>query len=281
MSVATTKIKSRIKSVTGAYKVTGAMKLVSTVKLKKYRNKMLSYRSYSDKVDDLIGDVLGYIENVETRYALENKNADKDLFIIVTSSIGLCGSYNNNIFRLVENTISEKDDAIILGKKGVSHFKNGEFVKLTDFKDYSGSEDDAFIRQLISYITREYEKGTYHKVHVIYSRYKSAVSFVPTDYILLPVNLANNETKKGYGPLLEPDPKTLVDNLMPFYLQTSLRSKLLESEVCEQGARSNAMENATNNAKKILDSLELEFNKARQGAITQEIIEIVGASQSV
>ena len=115
---------------------------------------------------------------------------------------------------------------------------------------------------------------------MIYSEYKNSLVFIPKDIIILPLQQveANNY---DLGPILEPDEKTLIDALMPIYLKTIVNSKLLESEVCEQAARCNAMDNATNNAKDLLDNLKIEFNKARQGAITQEITEIVSAANAI
>ena len=109
---------------------------------------------------------------------------------------------------------------------------------------------------------------------------KNSLVFLAKDYQLLPF-MAQEEESNDYPPIMEPSAKELVNSLIPFYIKTALHSKLLESEVCEQGARSNAMENATNNAKDLLEELKIEFNKARQAAITQEITEIVAASKAV
>ena len=281
MSQAVTKIKSRIKSVTGAYKVTSAMKLVSTVKLKQWRNKMLAHKEYITEVNDIVDLLLRCSEQVTSPFMEINEKATKNLYIIVSSTLGLCGSYNNNIFKVSDAAIKEEDEAIILGNKGISHYKNGKFIKIPGFEEYSSIDDSGILNKLTRFILEGYKNQEYKEIHIIYSEYKNSLVFLAKDYKLLPLNLEASGPQIGYPPILEPSPQELVDEIIPFYLGSVIYSKLLESAVCEQGARSNAMENATNNAKEILDELQIEFNKARQGAITQEIIEIVAASKAV
>ncbi len=280
MSQQVTKIKTRIKSVSSALKVTSAMKLVSTVKLKKWKNKMLAFKEYSESLQKVSDTVLCFANKVKTPFNMPN-DSNKNLYILISSTLGLCGSYNANIFKLADVTIKDEDDAIILGGKGLIHFQNGKFTKIDGFNDNSSSQNSSFITSLSDFIVNEYIKGTYHEIHLIYSDYRNSLVFLPKDFTILPLGNKEIEEPLGYGPILEPSPQELVDTLMPIYLKTVLNSKILESEVCEQAARSNAMENATNNAQDILDELQIQFNKARQGAITQEITEIVAASNAL
>lgn len=280
MSQEINKIKTRIKSVSGALKVTSAMKLVSTVKLKKWKNKMLANRTYTQEISDTTELILSYAKKCKTPFNQINENAKKNLYIVVSSTLGLCGSYNTNIFKLAESTINEEDDAIILGNKGIIYFKDAKFIKNNSFNNYSSINDSSIIREINNFIIDSYVKGEYKEVHIIYSQFKNALVFKPMDEMILPIkNVESQEI--GYGPILEPNENILINTLIPIYLKTVLYSKLLESEVCEQASRSNAMENATNNANELLDNLKLEFNKARQAAITQEIVEIVGASEAL
>ncbi len=273
------KIKSRIKSVSGAYKVTSAMKLVSTVKLKQWRNKMLANKEYTAELNEIVDLLLMSIKDHKSPYLYKNES-DKKLFIIISSTLGLCGSYNNNIFRVSDAQITEKDEAIILGEKGIAHYEDGDFVQVEGFSESYSIDNKSLIEKMTDYILKEYESGRYSEIHIIYSEYKNSLVFLAKDYQLLPLNFEDKELE-GYPPIIEPSGKELVKTLIPFYIKTALFSKLLESEVCEQGARSNAMENATNNAKDLLDDLKIEFNKARQTAITQEITEIVAAAKSI
>ena len=280
MSQNVVKIKSRIKSVSGAYKVTSAMKLVSTVKLKQWRNRMLANKEYNDQLNEVVDLLLMFSKKSKSPYLNINKEVNKKLYIIISSTLGLCGSYNNNIFKVSDAKITKDDDAIILGEKGIAHYANGEFSILEGFNDSYSIENKNLIRRMGNHIMKEYEEGKYSEVHVIYSEYKNSLVFLAKDYQLLPLKFDKEETN-DYPPIMEPNEKELIDSIIPFYIKTALYSKLLESEVCEQGARSNAMENATNNAKDLLDGLQIEFNKARQAAITQEITEIVAASKAV
>ncbi|MCR5505921.1 MAG: F0F1 ATP synthase subunit gamma, partial [Bacilli bacterium] len=207
--------------------------------------------------------------------------SEKNLYIIISSTLGLCGSYNSNIFKLADVAIKEKDDAIIVGGKGLAHYENGKFTKVEGFDDNPNSQNPKFINQLSNYVINEYLKGKYHEIHLIYSEYKNSLAFLPKDFLILPLGSKPIDDNNNIPPLLEPSPQELVDMILPIYIKTVLNSKILESEVCEQAARSNAMENATDNANEILDNLRLQFNKARQGAITQEITEIVGAANAL
>ena len=280
MSQEVTKIKKRISSVNGALKVTSAMKLVSTVKLQKWRNKMLANRDYANSLKEAADQVLAFAKKARTPFNVVNEGTDKNLYVVVSSTLGLCGSYNSNIFRLADVTLKEKDDAIILGNKGMMHFEDGAFTKISGFEDYNSIQNSGIINSITSFIISEYLKGSYHEIHLIYSEYKNSLVFTPRDLKILPLEQVDTDTN-GFGPILEPNEKVLVEQLVPIYLKTIVHSKLLESEVCEQAARCNAMDNATNNAKELLDELQIEFNKARQGAITQEITEIVSAANAL
>lgn len=279
MSQQITKIKSRIKSVGSALKVTSAMKLVSTVKLKKWKNKMLSYKEYSTAVDEVSDTVLRFAKKVNTPFNTINES-EKNLYIVISSTLGLCGSYNANIFRVADVALKAEDDAIILGGKGLAHYEHGEFTKIEGFEENANSQNPIFMNHLTNFIINEYLKGSYREIHLIYSEYKNSLVFTPKDFLVLPLG-SQQIDDKDFGPILEPSPQELVDTIIPIYIKTVLNSKILESEVCEQAARSNAMENATDNAQEILDELQIQFNKARQGAITQEITEIVGAANAL
>ena len=141
MSQQITKIKSRIKTVSGALKVTSAMKLVSTVKLNRYKNKMLANRDYSSKIEQITDEVLMWSKS-RNKYFVENENIDKKLYVIVSSTLGLCGAYNANIFKLADASVSENDDLVVLGKKGLTHYNNGEYQLILDFSNYHSIKDE-------------------------------------------------------------------------------------------------------------------------------------------
>lgn len=281
MSQAITKVKARIKSVTGAYKVTSAMELVSTVKLKTWRSKMLANRVYAEQIKDTVFEVLSHLDDSTSTLVNGNPKAKKNLYVVISSSLGLCGAYNSNIFKLAGSSIKEEDDAIILGKKGLIKFNNGSFNKIDNFSQYGSIKDSSIINRLSSFLLKKYLEGEYKEIHLIYTEYKNPIAFISKDQLLLPVEPSKDANKVGYPPLLEPSKEELIQTLVPFYIETLVFSRLLESEVCEHASRSNAMGHAKDNAEELLEDLQIEFNKARQGAITQEIIEIVGAAESL
>ncbi len=286
MSQQLNSIKKRIKSVNGTYKVTNAMKLVSTVKLKKWKSKMLSNKEYSLNMQEISKVVIKHSKKVNSPFVKENKEASKNLYLIISSTLGLCGSYNHNIFKVADVALKEEDDAIILGQKGLMYYQEGKFNKINDFSDYHSITDEGIIREIVNFISKKYANKEYREVHIIYTEFKNSLVFLAKDYKLLPLMEEVSEEEEEdsffeFPPLLEPSSEELIDTLIPYLLQDQIYGKLLESEVCEQAARSNAMESATDNAKEILDELNISFNKARQAAITQEITEIVGAANAV
>lgn len=274
-----TNIKKRIASIKGAYKVTSAMKLISAVKLKKWRNSMLDNKLYAEELSSVVKEVFKYTEEVNNPYFQVNTKTDKKLYVIISSTLGLCGSYNNNILRLADKEITPKDDILVVGQKGITHFEEVENELIEGFEEVSNHIESGFLKKLYSLVTSKYLSGEYKEIHLIYSEYVNALVFRAKDSILLPI--PKYEGKGLLPPIMEPSKEVLLDKLVPIYLRSAIYSKILESEVCEQASRSNAMENATKNAEELLDQLNIEFNKARQGAITQEIIEIVACSQNV
>lgn len=279
MSQHITQIKNRKKAVSGVKKITNAMKLVSTIKLQKFRNQMAANKIYSDTLSDILSRVYSSLNEKDRKYFEVNNDVNKNLYIIVSSTLGLCGAYNYNIFEVAEANIKSEDDAIILGKKGISYFKNNEFTKIDGFQDYESINDEKIIQVLSNFVLSAYSKGAYKEIHLIYTSYKNSIVFTAKDSCLLPISPKINEN--GYGPILEPNGKELLKEILPMYVRSYVYSKLLESEVCEHASRTNAMSAASDNANEILNKLQLEFNKARQAAITEQITEIVGAANSL
>ncbi|MGM9873667.1 MAG: ATP synthase F1 subunit gamma [Bacilli bacterium] len=281
MSLALTKIKSRIKSIDGAYKVTKAMKLVSTVKLQKWKGKMNESSIYTAKLKEISDDVLRCVDNIDSPLVKTNDDVNKDLFIVITSSLGLCGSYNVNIFHYLDSVKKDDDEIIVLGTKGLAHYEPILKNLNSDFKEYTSIKDEKVIKNLLRYSISGYENKKYRSVRIIYTHYKNSITFEVKDFRLLPLIKEESNSNIGFDPIFEPSKKELVEKIIPLVIENQLFSKLLESEVSEQGSRCNAMDNATSNAEELLDELQIEFNKARQGAITQEIVEIVAASKGM
>ena len=200
MSQHINQIKNRKKAVSGVKKITNAMKLVSTIKLQKFRNQMLNNKLYSDTLSDVLSSVFSSLSEKDRKVFEVNNESNKNLYIIISSTLGLCGAYNYNIFEVAEAKIKPDDEAIILGKKGISYFKNNKFTKLDGFNDYSSINDEKYIRLLSNFVLSAYNKGTYKEIHLIHTTYKNSIVFLAKDSRLLPISPEIKEN--GYGPIL-------------------------------------------------------------------------------
>lgn len=268
------KTKKRIASISSTLKITKAMELVATSKLKKWKDKMGNINLYLDSLIKIISSCAGEENNT---FKI-NKNANSSLYIVVTSSLGLCGGYNYNIYKFLNSKINKDDKVLILGTKGLSKLKSDfdiddEYVSILDHFDYSNAS------KLKDKIINEFNKGLYKEIHLISTHYKNSLTFIPCDNLLLP--LEKLETSSSNQEIIfEPNKEEVLSLLIPKYLNTLLYSKLTEAIVCEYASRRNSMDSASDNAEELQNKLMLEFNKARQQAITQEITEVVAGANN-
>lgn len=282
MSQGLTNTKRRIQSISSTEKITKAMELVATVKLKKWKDKMENIVSYLNSMSEIISVCASDVAFSDILELTEFEDATINLYIVVTSSLGLCGGYNYNIFKFLNGKISKNDKVIIVGTKGLHKLSHedmdidGEYVSILDKIDFSK------VGSIVNYIRREYESKIYKKVILISTEYINSLTFIPKEYQLLPLCNIDNEDK-GFSKevIYEPSKEGVLGLLIPKYLNTFIYGRFVEAMVCEQASRRNAMDSATDNAEDLLEKLKIEYNKARQGAITQEITEVVaGANNS-
>ncbi len=272
------KTKRRIASVNSTKKITKAMELVATVKLKRFKNVMLENEAYAKELVDIIHHLFAHIDVEDNPYLVETKS-ETDLYIVVSSNLGLCASYNNNIFNFVnENVKKDKTEVIPIGFKGQNYLRKEGYKLLNEFVSINERLEFEEIKKLGELITKEFVNGKYRSIRLIYTHYVNSLKFVPEEISIFPIQNVEGESKAGYEPILDPNAKTLIDELVPIYVSSTLYHKIIESQVSEQASRRTAMENANDNADEIIDKLTLEYNKARQTAITQEITEIVSGS---
>lgn len=271
------KTKKRIESISSTLKITKAMELVATAKLKKWKDKLENSNLYLKKMQDIISMCFSDDEdNIE----FKKFQSEKTLFVVVTSSLGLCGGYNYNIFKFLNDKIKEDDKVIILGTKGLVKLNNDNIETNDQYVDILDNFNYSSVEKLKEYILNEYKKGIYKEVKLIVTTYKNSLTFIPQEIKILP--LGNIQKKEVYDePIYEPNKKELFALLLPKYLNTLLYGKLLEAIVCEHASRRNSMDSASDNAEELQDKLMLEFNKARQQAITQEITEVVSGASNV
>ena len=273
------KTKHRIASINSTKKITKAMELVSTVKLKKFKNVMLKNELYSNELKSLTCTLFSRLNDEENKYTKLN-DAEKDLLIVVSSNLGLCAGYNNDIYHYVEQNFDKNEVVIIpIGMKGDSYFKKNGFALNEEFVLLNEKINYLDITRLGKTVLSYFENKKYRSIKLVYTKYVNSIKFVPNTLSLFPLEIENVNDSTLIEPLYDPDLKTLIDNLVPLYVNINLYQKIVESQVCEQASRRHAMENATDNADELISTLTLEYNKARQAQITQEISEVIAGQK--
>ena len=281
MSLGIIATKRRIKSVNSTKKITKAMQLVSTSKLKRCRDIFEKNSVYTNETLSMVQDVLSKIKDSDNKY-LVKKDVKSKLFIVITSNLGLCGGYNANVMSLVKDVVDKENDyVIILGSKGYSFLKKNGY----NIVDYIGIEttgnEQLVSKQIASKALEMYLNDSIGEVNVIYTKFVNSLTFKADNLLLLPIKLDNKiETKNDQELVIEPNEEEVLNELLPFYFNSTVYGCLVESHVSEQASRRTAMENATDNAEEIGANLLIQYNKARQAAITQEITEVVAGANA-
>lgn len=272
--------KKRIQSVNSTLKITKAMELVANAKLKRWKNKMENITQYLLEMSDIISTCAGSYDpfNMSIDELKKYKNTSSKLYIVVTSSLGLCGGYNYNVFKFLNNKIKPEDKVIILGTKGLIKYSHTDLNLDEDYVSLLDKFDSYASRNLIDKIINEYKTGKYNEVRLIATEYKNSLTFIPNDIKILPFENKNNIINDNI--IFDPNKEEVLSLLIPKYLDVLMYGKLTEAIVCEYASRRNAMDTATDNGEELSQKLMLEYNKARQQAITQEITEISSAANN-
>ena len=282
-------IKLRIKGINETKKITKAMKLISASKLKKAKQMHEATMPFFRRVQDIMTDILAHLPDIESVYFDKrvNKQNKKSGYIVVASDKGLNGGYNHNIIKLATNVINKEKSVVFpIGNVVVNHMLKENYNVVTDF-GYEGEINDIAVSQSVAdYLIDLYKGGEIDELYLIFTEMESALSLKPRIMKLLPLEKTDvinpeRETDKFMKLSLEPTPEEVFDVLASKFVKGILYSGLIESYVSEHSARMNAMDSATSNAEKIVKKLTLNYNRARQAAITQEISEIVGGAASV
>ncbi len=272
--------KKRIQSVNSTLKITKAMELVANAKLKRWKNKMENITQYLLEMSDIISTCAGSYDpfNMSIDELKKYKNTNSILYIVVTSSLGLCGGYNYNVFKFLNNKIKPEDKVIILGTKGLIKYSHTDLNLDEDYVSLLDKFDSYASRNLKDKIINEYKTGKYSEVRLITTEYKNSLTFIPNDIRILPFENKDNKTNDNI--MFDPNKEEVLSLLIPKYLDALIYGKLTEAIVCEYASRRNAMDTATDNGEELSQKLMLEYNKARQQAITQEITEISSAANN-
>lgn len=271
-------IKSRIKSINATKKITGAMELIATVKLQKQRNHMLKNREYIDILKNTIGNILSGEIDADNSF-LKIKDNPKKMIIVFVSDLGLCGGYNINLTKLLEKTINEDDELIVVGTSEYKWIKERYSV----INDIISSDGVTYteLKKLTKQAIEKYRNNEIGSIQVVYTRFINNVSFEPVSEVVLPCKFDDLKKTSNVEVLLEPDANDILNHLIPMYVENNVYSRYLEAKTSEQGSRRFAMQNATDNASELTDELLLAYNQARQASITQEITEIVAGADAL
>ena len=273
-------IKRRIKSITNTKKITKAMGLVATAKLRKSRVKLNYNMEYHNSLIDVIKELL---ENYEENSIYINGNKSKTkLYIVLTSDTGLCGGFNGAVFnetyeRMVQDKANSK--MIVVGQKGKNYFARIKQETLAEYVEIPDLPTIKEAKEIASRVLFMYENGEVGEINIVYTKFVSAVKIMSTCEKLLPLDLYNNH---GINDVVdfEPNLTELLEEAIKFYLKEEILYCMLNSKCSEQSSRMNAMDGATKNADELLEKLKLKYNRIRQSSITQEISEIVGGAEA-
>jgi len=277
-------IQQRIKSVGSIQKVTKAMKMVAAAKVKRAQERMEISRPYSKNVQDLICRILPEISSSNIDL-IEKRNVKKKGFIIITSDRGFAGSFNSSVIRLAEKETEKfgKDNVQLfcLGKKASEHFSRRNYDIKESFYDFWKDMNFDTASEIAESIINSFVNKEVDEIYVIYNRFRNLASQDLMMEKVLPIDFTEDYNVKNYNYDYEPNRESTVNILLPKHLKVQMWQQMLESYSSEEAARMVAMDNATENAKEIIKELKLEFNKARQAAITTEMLEIVGGAEAL
>ncbi len=279
-------IRIRIASISSTMKVTSAMKMVSAAKLKKAQNAITAMRPYANKLTELLQNLSATLEGDDQGSILtEQREVEKVLIVAISSNRGLAGAFNSNIVKACKTLVSEtykgkQVDYYTLGKKASDVLKKEHSILETNtaiFEDLTFENNAEIAQKLMNLFT----EGTFDKIVLVYNKFKNAATQIVTIEQFLPIESSNGKETIIADYIFEPSKTKIVEELIPKSLKTQLFKALRDSVASEHGARMTAMHKATENATELRDTLLLKYNKARQAAITSEILEIVGGAEAL
>lgn len=278
-------IRSRIASVSSTMQITSAMKMVSAAKLKKAQDAITAMRPYADTLTELLQNLSGSIEDASGSVFATERPVEKVLLVAITSNRGLCGGFNSNIIKEVvaqrdNNYAGKQVDVLTIGKKG-NDILSKDFSVADNRGDVFDDLTFANVAAVADQLMEHYANGDYDRIDLVYNRFKNAATQLVTTEQFLPIVPVEAETASTSDYIYEPAQEEIVSTLIPKALKTQLFKALRDSFASEHGARMTAMHKATDNATELRDQLKLTYNKARQAAITNEILEIVGGAEAL
>ena len=281
-------IRNRIKSVKSIQQVTKAMKMVAAAKMRRAQENMEQSRPYTARLSLMLDKLIVDVDRKLLPELQLREKINKKLFVIITADRGMAGAFNTNITKIAQKAIDDfgKDNSILIciGKKGYSYFKNRNYNIINHYIDFWSELNFQQAIDINTNIIKQFLKGSIDQVQVIYNEFINVGKQEVYNKTFLPLIYNPKEEKNNSyisERIYEPSKEAVVQNLVPKYLNTQIWQYLLESFASEQAARMLAMENATSNAEDMIKDLTLQFNKARQSAITTEMLEIVSGAEAL
>lgn len=278
-------IRNRISSISSTMQITSAMKMVSSAKLKKAQDAITQMRPYANKLTELLQSLSSTLDAEVGGVYSEQRKVSKVLLVAITSNRGLCGAFNSQIIKATVSKIKSYDDRQIdvftIGKKGGDILAKTYNVVASENEIY---DDLTFenVAKIAERLMNFFEEGTYDKIELVYNHFKNAGTQVVLEETFLPIQpIAETSKAENLDYIFEPSKEEIVLELIPKSLKTQLYKAIRDSFASEHGARMTAMHKATDNATELRDELKLTYNKARQAAITGEILEIVGGAEAL
>lgn len=275
-------LKRRIRSVQSTQHITRAMKMVAAAKLRKAQAQVTAARPYAAKLEEVVGRLIAAVDP-ETQPLAAPREVKKAGYVLITADRGLAGGYNANLIRLAEERLRGEDRTaalVAVGRKGRDFFRRRPVEIVETFTDIGDNPDLTQARELARRLVTMYLEGTLDEVNLVYTRFYSAIRQVPMVERLLPIPAPQRKQDTG-DYIYEPSPEAVLQVLLPRYCEIKVYRALLEAKASEHGARMTAMDNATKNAAEMIDKFTLSFNRARQAAITGEILEIVAGADAL
>jgi F-type H+-transporting ATPase subunit gamma len=279
-------IRSRITSVGSTMQITSAMKMVSAAKLKRAQDAIIQMRPYANKLTELLEKLRASLDSSDAGVYSQKREIKNVLLVTVTSNRGLCGGFNAYIMKkaktLINNEYVNANVSVLsIGKKSSEHFQKNGFNVVSSHDELFGDLTFDSVAKVAEGIMEQFVVGDYDKVVLVYNQFKNAATQIIMAENYLPVEAAENEGVVVGDYLFEPTKQEIVEQLIPKSLKTQLFKAVLDSHAAEHGARMTAMHKATDNASELKKELTLTYNKARQAAITGEILEIVGGAEAL
>ena len=279
-------IRSRITSVGSTMQITSAMKMVSAAKLKRAQDAITQMRPYSNKLTDLLQSLSSSLDGSENNQYSESREVKKLLIVSITSNRGLCGGFNSYIIKSVKNIIEKQNnnsdvEILSIGKKSSEHFTKNGYKMFSVHDEVYNDLTFENISKIAETIINKFLSKEFDRVVLVYNQFKNAATQIIMNENYLPIDNTAKESTQTADYIFEPNQTEIVKELIPKSLKTQLFKAVLDSHAAEHGARMTAMHKATDNAAELKKELTLTYNKARQAAITGEILEIVGGAEAL